>query len=62
MQLEAFEESMCKTLAAITYAIRFVTYFCCVGLDYLTVLPVVSGSPLSLLVILIYCLCCLLGT
>lgn len=62
MQLEAFEITHCKTLATITYPIIFVTCFCCVGLDYLSILLLISLSPLFLLVILIYCLSYLLDT
>lgn len=62
MQLEAFEVFSYSTLAAVTQPIRFVTCFCCIGLDYLSILPVISLSPLFLLAILIYCLFYLLGT
>lgn len=63
MQLETYEVlSTCKAPAIITHPIRFVTRFCCVVLGYLNILPVISSGEPPLLIILIYCLFCLLDT
>lgn len=55
MQLETFEVlSSCKVPAIITHLIRFVTCFCCIGLDYLNIFPVISFAHNSNLVSILF--------